>query len=570
MSERFPLNLPRTTQNEEVYANCIRSYLNEIKSLKYQLEQEAARNQDLKSSLTIQKQSSNDLTSRVTALEGANKSLNQQVSELQKYASELQNVSNELVQANVENKRLKSENTSLKQQIEDLLQTTNQNLENQRRIASKHNQLKEKVDDLQQAYEQTANQLKRANQKLSEAQQNNELLQNKYSSKSSEIQKLKSSAQHNESKFSEMNSLVNVLRQRVKSLEDQNKAIAQQHSEEIQNLSKTIFAKEEELQEAQRMSIKLEEQRQVNKEYAMKIQKMQEKCQNLTDALEHSHEQISSLQMQNDSEKTKMQQSLLTLQSKLRENEVKLVKTNSENQDLKQQLADARQEFNEALSLNHTTHQQQVRYLGEKLEKSQGLCKDLASQLGNSPTKGQYNILKDRLKELEKQNSLLREKCDVLSEENSELKRHCKLLEDENRKYREEGNEYAKRLRKTENKAATMSAINQKFQSNERKASALLAQTLDLMDRKQKELQATKRELKALKANSEYSLVVSKLSADDLQRENEEKIRQLKQENSELRMQLQEYQEQKTFIDDLKSRLSSLSTTSDVLDLSSD
>ena len=347
-----------------------------------------------------------------------------------------------MVQANVENKRLKSENSSLKKQIEDLLQTTNQNIENQRNLTNKHTQLKEKVNDLQQAYEKTASQLKRTNQKLAEAQQNNELLENNNNSKNSEIQKLKSAASQSESKCNELNSLVNVLKQRVKSLEGQNKEMVQQHSEEVQSLSKTIFAKDEELNEAHKTSIKLEEQKQLNKDYAMKMQKLQDKCQDLTDALQHSQEQITNAQMQNDTEKNNLQQTVFALQSKVRDYEVKLVRATSENQELKQQLAEARQNFTETLSLNQSTYQQQINYIGEKLEKSQGLCKDLASQLGSSPTKGQLNVLRDRVKDLEKQNSVLRDRCETITDENSELKRHCRILEDENRRHKEEGNEY--------------------------------------------------------------------------------------------------------------------------------
>ena len=566
MSEKFPLSLPRTTQNEEVYANCIRSYLNEIKSLKYQLEQENSRNSELKQALSSQKQAKSDLSSRISALEGANRSLNYQVSELQKCSLELQTVSNELMLAKTENKRIQMENSSLKKQVDDLIRTSNENLESQRKIAAKYSALKNETSELKNVYNQCNQQLQETNNKVLDMQQRYDNLESKNTERKMKLQKLKSDSVENESKKAELQALVDSLKRRIVTLENEKREMSEQHSKEVQTLSKSIFAKEEEINDISKSLVKLEEQKQITKEYQQRLSKMQGKCQDLTDALRHSQEQMSSSNAQNDVEKSKLTKAITSLQTKLRDMEMKLEQSESEVSELKQQLSDNRQQFTETLSINHSIHQQQVKYIGEKLEKSQGLCKDLATQLGNSPTKGQINAMKDKIKEMEKSLTSLSSRNGLLVEENEELKRHCFILEEENKKYREESVEMSRRIRKCENKAASMNAINQKYQTNEKKASDLLAQTLDLMERKQKELQSTKRELRALKSSAEYNQAMSKLSASDAQRENEAKIKYLEQENRSLRAQVKEYQEQKTFLDEIKDKLTSFS--SDDFDLS--
>lgn len=566
MSEKFPLSLPRTTQNEEVYANCIRSYLNEIKSLKYQLEQENSRNSELKQALSSQKQAKSDLSSRISALEGANRSLNYQVSELQKCSLELQTVSNELMLAKTENKRIQMENSSLKKQVDDLIRTSNENLESQRKIAAKYSALKNETSELKNVYNQCNQQLQETNNKVLDMQQRYDNLESKNTERKMKLQKLKSDSVENESKKAELQALVDSLKRRIITLENEKREMSEQHSKEVQTLSKSIFAKEEEINDISKSLVKLEEQKQITKEYQQRLSKMQGKCQDLTDALRHSQEQMSSSNAQNDVEKSKLTKAITSLQTKLRDMEMKLEQSESEVSELKQQLSDNRQQFTETLSINHSIHQQQVKYIGEKLEKSQGLCKDLATQLGNSPTKGQINAMKDKIKEMEKSLTSLSSRNGLLVEENEELKRHCFILEEENKKYREESVEMSRRIRKCENKAASMNAINQKYQTNEKKASDLLAQTLDLMERKQKELQSTKRELRALKSSAEYNQAMSKLSASDAQRENEAKIKYLEQENRSLRAQVKEYQEQKTFLDEIKDKLTSFS--SDDFDLS--
>lgn len=571
MNERFPLNLPRTSQNEEVYANCIRSYLAEIKTLKFQLDQETSRNDELKQTLLVQNQTKSDLSTRISSLESANRNLILQINDLQKQTLEFQQTTNELVKCEAMLKKYKLENCELKRHLDDLTQESNDSIESNKKLSQKNQELKSKCDELREACDKLESQVSRQNQKIVESQQNYDKITKKCDDKKEKMTQLKAAIANADDKVQELTHLNKQLKSRIDFLESEKEEDQISHSQEITNLSKSLFAKDEELKQVKKDLQKIDEQKSVIRELTDKLKQSQQRCQSLTDALKHSQEQLSSMQLSTyheieeikkdvEQRENKHMKTIDKLTQKLRDTEGRLSFTENELEDAKQQLSDARSTFTETLSLRHNTHKQQLKYLGEKLEKSQGLCKELATQLGGSPTKTEYNAVLDRANIYQNRIADLEEKNELLMEENDNLRRKNSVLEAELRQLREKTYDYSSRVEKAEKKLDDLKLANKKYQVNEKRASDLLSQTLGLMEKKQKELQDTKRELKNLKTSTEYSLASSRLSNDDIRKENEEQIRSLRLENQELKAQIRDYQDQKSFFDELKSKLGSFSS----------
>ena len=444
MDSRFPLNLPRTTPNEEIYANCIRGYLEEIRKLKTQIEDLRLANESYKVNLLQKENERQYISAKVKSLEDQISSNSQ----TKRKVSQLSNLSEQLQKENQELQRqlmsYQTENMQLKTRTEFLeskFNTSNiETLELTDQLQTAKREIK-KLEDEQANNEARLNTAKR-NLTNAEVQLSDLVAREKTLAKQVQVSEAKLMIAQD--KATELSNINRQLQSRIEYLENTNKELERNYSEEIMKLKNKLLVAEKDLNSSKmtisELRVKEMECERSNERLVASERERSRLIESLNSVNTSINQSNSEFDKTMNNIKRQHQEDLYDISSQLRESETenielkaRLRQTEMEMNKLRLELAESRAQFTETLNVNHDTHKQYMNYMNEKLNSTQSLCKELAHQLSGSPTKMQLkerdsiiNMLKDQLGAAE---SRVEKYKDAISKLTKSEKKATSLLE---------------------------------------------------------------------------------------------------------------------------------------------
>lgn len=412
--------------------------------------------------------------------------------------------------------RYKDDIDNFKAQFIELQNTHQDAVQAQKDMSSKLKSTKSKYQEAKQSLESANEQLKASQQRQVYMEQNMANMQlkvNKYKTRSKELQQQLAIAEAHIKETSEASS---ILKKRVQSIEEIMKQNNKNNSEltaketeienlrrekesenllhitEIENLKREknieiqsiLKDKSYELETLKRekdaeillQKNEIDRYKQQISDLNQKFMRMEnenmtliQKCQTITDALAHAQKQIeetkkdcdvalSAHQQANSSQINILNDMISDLEYKNRELEDQLAMVQEDLEHSKKQLSDTNQQFHETLQITRSTHQDQLKKLNLKLEKSQALCNEFSRQLisGDSSDQDKMDLAESRAKvaTLQSENNAYRETISTMQQQFQQFKELYKFCEsrfvnsysqtDENEKLKQELVRYKK------------------------------------------------------------------------------------------------------------------------------
>ena len=407
--------------SSDIYSNYIKGYLQEIKSLKYQLEKEKNKNEELQKLYDTLGRYNEDLTQKNNFLELNNNEINIEKKKKEDFIITLQKQISQISRENINITSLKQENIKIKNHNKELEILFNESSKKFQFLKEKYNNIKNQMKEMTNSYDTCLSNMSLLIKKNEELEIDYNKFIQKFNNKKNLNLKLKKQISNFELILNENNNKIN-------SLEKFNKELILKHSKELENLETKIFQQSIEIEDYIKMKSQFEKQKNVIKITTEKLTSSQSENKKLNQEFQNTKEILlqnnSELQNILENNKFKYSQKIEELSNQLNENKqlsdslsLKLNHTEEKLEKTKNLLNETRSQFSESFSLSQSSHQQQLSLITEKLEKSQKLCKELASQLGNSPTKQQLSTLKEKNKFLEEENELLINKIELYFQE---------------------------------------------------------------------------------------------------------------------------------------------------------
>ena len=254
----------RNSHTDDIYSNCIRSYLEENRSLKDAIKA-------LSSEVRKQKQINSQLSDEIAATEKERTNRRRKFSELQQKNEELQKANEDLLQEannritelNNELQESRRENVELKQEIA--------------KLKSSHQQMILAHEDYAARLDQSQVELRRAKEELN--------------SSMNHIDRLAHMNANKDAQLTELTATCSSYDQKVRSLSTQIAFSDDRFNEQatlISDLKKRIsYLEEVQKDEGQDKDIQIEQ-------LQIALRKSEEKCQAITDALSHSQMQLDN------------------------------------------------------------------------------------------------------------------------------------------------------------------------------------------------------------------------------------------------------------------------------------
>ena len=514
----------RNPHVDDVYANSIRSYMSEIRTLKdrnkkleYHLKNDENRINELSDIIEKLRNEKDSVIQQLRQTEFELREAEKQVHETQKEVTQQNSeIHNQNIYLQQEVQRYKDDIENFKTQLRELQNTHHDAVQVQKDMNSKLKSTKSKYHEAKHSLE-TANEQLKANQQrqvfLEQNMANMQLKVNKYKTKSKELQQQLAIA---EAHIKETNETSSLLKKRVQSIEEIMRQNNKNNTEltiketELENLKREKEAENllhvneiENLKREKNLEIQsilkdksyefetmkrekdaeillqkneIERYKQQVSDLSQKIINAEnenlaltQKCQAITDALAHAQKQVEetrkdcnvtlSVQQQaNSSQINILQNKINDLEEKNRDLEDQLTIAHEDLEHSKRQLSDTNQQFHETLQITRSTHQDQLKKLNLKLEKSQALCNEFSRQLisGDSSDQDKIDLAESKAKiaTLQSENLAYRETIYTMQQQFQQFKELYKFCEtrfvnsysqsDENERLRQELVRYKK------------------------------------------------------------------------------------------------------------------------------
>lgn len=279
--------IPCSVPIDSVYANCIKSYQNEIQDLKRQLKEsrnEISRNESHNETLsqcyTEMEHERDELIERVNVLERINHHINRQLAVHQKCSA---NISTRGTQTDVDVLlALETENKSLKAQIRQLLTMAHETLDSQQRLVAKYKSKSTKLDRLRAELSSATQQIKEANEKQEISNDRIAKLSAKKSRLKTENRRLTLRLTETEGNLTESESTNSRLRHVLSTVNDKEEL---KHSQTIIDVSKRLFEAETRLREAEMKAAESLQLKKDLQETSEKLEQSKVQCKQLAETL---------------------------------------------------------------------------------------------------------------------------------------------------------------------------------------------------------------------------------------------------------------------------------------------
>ena len=319
-----------------------------------------------------------------------------------------------------------------------------------------------------------------------------------------------------DSKQIELTEMVKSLTKKAEMLETSLSLKTSQYNHEINELSNQLFEKNIELSDCRSLITKYETKSIHSEEIGNKLEKTEKQCQSLVVELKKSKDIITqnkidhSKSLREFSEKQKeyvkqLDEELQSSRSDYQNLKEQYRQLEEDYETTKAQLAENQTILEETIMTSSTTHQNQIHAMNSRLEKSQKLCKQLATQLGGSPTKQQLQVLTERIRDLESENNQLRSTIVSRKDEIETHKTH--VLEKENSNLKAEIKIYESKFTEMISALDNLKNINSKHQKNELRMTQLLTQAMNQIEKKQLSIKEAKKELRQENERSQQLLL---------------------------------------------------------------